>query len=492
MYRLTNEPGGLGLSCTAAGLSLAGVPLLEKRPAGFAPRPAPEIASLIRAAFGADGDPTRLEASLGVIARALNGGDLARAGIAAVLTRTPELSREGAARLAKADGALAKYDPDEPRDWHGRWTTGGAAGPAGQAAPAEHGAGARSADAMHPRVADSGSGGGGHASLAPVVLPPPEDDAADDSRKPPSLVETFEREYDWLGPVDFAKQVIQFGDRLGREGGSLSSADKERALAEYAFLEDRLSFWLAYEYTPPSAQGNLHSAALVLFQGANNAGIVDPGHLPKSMLDVAGEVWAIDNLPPRVRFSAAPKVESRPEAAVEAPAERAEEKPAEAPAPAEAPVPVPKEVEGLGGIVNNRDAKIDWKNGIWGQGGNWETYIEKLISGIERLSPYSKTFDLFSQGVGEAISAKTMNTLCISYVMNPQMIYWRMKKYIDSVVYYSNPRPDIDLEPGDIFSKSIYLAIPEYTSPTQWRYLYAAIFYGKERGVRIAITRIRE
>ena len=61
MYRLTNEPGGLGLSCTPAGLSLAGVPLLEKTGAGFAPRPAPEIASLIQAAFGADGDPTRLE-----------------------------------------------------------------------------------------------------------------------------------------------------------------------------------------------------------------------------------------------------------------------------------------------------------------------------------------------------------------------------------------------------------------------------------------------
>jgi hypothetical protein len=73
-YRLTNEPGELGLSCTPAGLSLAGVPLLEKTREGFAPRPAPDIASLIQAAFGAGGDPTRLESSLGVIARALNGG----------------------------------------------------------------------------------------------------------------------------------------------------------------------------------------------------------------------------------------------------------------------------------------------------------------------------------------------------------------------------------------------------------------------------------
>jgi hypothetical protein len=83
------------------------VPLLQKKRAGFAPRPAPEIACLTQVAYGAGGDPTRLESSLGVVARALNGGDVARAGTAAVLTRTPELSREGAAQLARADGALA-------------------------------------------------------------------------------------------------------------------------------------------------------------------------------------------------------------------------------------------------------------------------------------------------------------------------------------------------------------------------------------------------
>ena len=30
IYRLTNEPGGLGLSCTATGLSLGGTPLLRE------------------------------------------------------------------------------------------------------------------------------------------------------------------------------------------------------------------------------------------------------------------------------------------------------------------------------------------------------------------------------------------------------------------------------------------------------------------------------
>jgi hypothetical protein len=47
--------------------------------------------------------------------------------IAAVHLRLRELDVEAAARIGAVDDFLAKYDPNEPRDWHGRWTTGGAA-----------------------------------------------------------------------------------------------------------------------------------------------------------------------------------------------------------------------------------------------------------------------------------------------------------------------------------------------------------------------------
>jgi hypothetical protein len=118
MFRLTNGPGEFGLSCNPTGLFLAGVPLLRKTQAGFEPRPASEIAALIKAAYGAGGDPTGVQSRLGAIAQALNGGDFATAMIAAVHSRTPELSPEAALRLAKIDGELAKYNfnPDEPRD----------------------------------------------------------------------------------------------------------------------------------------------------------------------------------------------------------------------------------------------------------------------------------------------------------------------------------------------------------------------------------------
>jgi hypothetical protein len=146
-FCLTNEPGGLGLSCTFAGVSLAGVPLLRRTRAGFVPRPTSEITSLLRAAYGED--PTGLQSRLAAIAQALNGGDFTSAIIAAVHTRTPELSPEAALRLAKADGELTKYNfnPDELRDWHGRWTRDGAAGPESVAA-----SGIESDQRSHPQV----------------------------------------------------------------------------------------------------------------------------------------------------------------------------------------------------------------------------------------------------------------------------------------------------------------------------------------------------
>jgi len=117
MFRLTNEPNGLGLSCTPDGLSLAGVPLLRRTRSGFVPRPTSEIASLLKAAYGHNFQ-SGLHSRVDAIAQALNRGDFVTAMIAAVQTRTPELSPEAATRLANAEQELTKYNynPDEPRD----------------------------------------------------------------------------------------------------------------------------------------------------------------------------------------------------------------------------------------------------------------------------------------------------------------------------------------------------------------------------------------
>lgn len=196
-YRLTNELGGLGLSCTPAGVSLAGVPLLRRTRAGFVPRRTSEITSLLRVAYGED--PTGLQSRLGAIAQALNSGDFATAMIAAVHTRTPELSPEAAARLANAETELTKYNynPDEPRDWRGRWTRDEHSDARSGAEP-EIGGDQRvvpHASDEWPRVAENASG-------TAVDAAAPSD--PDGSEEPMPLERPLEGEYDNSREVDVA------------------------------------------------------------------------------------------------------------------------------------------------------------------------------------------------------------------------------------------------------------------------------------------------
>lgn len=107
-------------------MALAGVPLMSKTAGGLTPRPEHELAALMLAAYGDVGDVDRLTRGLRGAADALNRGDVALAMTSALHLRLPDLGEEPAARLAVVDDFLAKYDPNEPRDWRGRWTTGGA------------------------------------------------------------------------------------------------------------------------------------------------------------------------------------------------------------------------------------------------------------------------------------------------------------------------------------------------------------------------------
>ncbi|MDR3470558.1 MAG: hypothetical protein P4M09_02525 [Devosia sp.] len=110
-----------------SGLSLAGVPLLRKTAAGFAPRPSSQIAELMRCAYDRDVDPRSVFAGLNVAARALNCGDLGRAMVATVRLGLPELNWDRATRIARAELRLANYNVNEPRDRLGQWTANGGA-----------------------------------------------------------------------------------------------------------------------------------------------------------------------------------------------------------------------------------------------------------------------------------------------------------------------------------------------------------------------------
>jgi filamentous hemagglutinin len=187
------------------------------------------------------------------------------------------------------------------------------------------------------------------------------------------------------------------------------------------------------------------------------------------MLDVGGAAWAFDNIPPRGRSSTRLDAEEAPAATIEP----------------------PQEIEGVGAIVDNAETKIAWGKGLKDQNGKWEDYYGEQNPDAARLPPGSKTFDFFKEESFEAISNKTLNTQSLSYIRNPEEIYNKLVRYVDDAVNYE-PYKASDLDPALIETKTIQLAIPEYTSPMQWRYLLRAIIYGKDNGVSIVITRIRE
>ena len=116
---------GLGLDFTLNGLTLAGVPLLRRSVHGFVARDELEIVWLLERAYGAAVDTNRTVKGLQTVARALNEDQPTRAMIQALLLHLPELDWAGAARLARADDTLAKFDPDQPRDEKGRWAVNG-------------------------------------------------------------------------------------------------------------------------------------------------------------------------------------------------------------------------------------------------------------------------------------------------------------------------------------------------------------------------------
>jgi len=108
-----------------------------------------------------------------------------------------------------------------------------------------------------------------------------------------------------------------------------------------------------------------------------------------------------------------------------------------------------------------------------------------------RLEAGATAFDLFNPVSREAVSAKTMDTLLASYIKKPQRIYGDIVDYVNEVLDYE-PVKESDIPLDWIESRSVYLAVPEWTSPSQWRYLIRAIIYGKDNGVSIVIIRVRE
>ena len=104
---------------------------------------------------------------------------------------------------------------------------------------------------------------------------------------------------------------------------------------------------------------------------------------------------------------------------------------------------------------------------------SWREYVRKQLPGMKELGPKSETFHLFNPKSGEAISTQILHTLAPIYMANPQAIYSALKACVDAVADYV-PTSQDDLALAQIKSRTIHLAVPELTSPVQWRYLHRA------------------
>jgi hypothetical protein len=100
------------------------------------------------------------------------------------------------------------------------------------------------------------------------------------------------------------------------------------------------------------------------------------------------------------------------------------------------PAQAAKEIEGLGGIVDRSETGIEWNKGTKEQNGEWEDYYDKINPDSRQLPPGSKRFDHFNDATGEATSNKTLNTLSMSYIRDPQEIYRKVTRYVNDAVNY--------------------------------------------------------
>jgi hypothetical protein len=121
----------------------------------------------------------------------------------------------------------------------------------------------------------------------------------------------------------------------------------------------------------------------------------------------------------------------------------------------------------------------------------WRAFVVRTNPGAIELPAASRTFHIFNKSTGEAIIAIILDTLCEIYKQSPESIYQHLELYVDSAARYDEARTEFDVDPAEIKTRTIHLAIPELTWPKQWPHLFRAILYGKEKNVALRISRIR-
>jgi hypothetical protein len=186
-YRLMAR-GGPGLSCDDDGVALGGVDLarVSRNADGVTRcevRPPADIGQILRAAYGPQNDASvlRLHRGLRRAAGWLEAGDLASAGIEAVMLSLPDLTPEAMTKLAamadleKAGNAAWQTEPRLPagQTGGGQWTAGGGTAAAKPTASKPRLGGRAKRPSRKPTPARSGQPGAGprpRANIGPIKV----------------------------------------------------------------------------------------------------------------------------------------------------------------------------------------------------------------------------------------------------------------------------------------------------------------------------------
>lgn len=131
--RLTSRSSGsLGVSCDEDGLFLGpDCALIERRYGRHIPRSPAELDRILMGAYGLTGQGKALYERLVPIASCLTRGEMAGAMIRSLLLGVPDLPDDTARSRLGRTWTLIKigFDPNEPRDERGRWSTTAASKP---------------------------------------------------------------------------------------------------------------------------------------------------------------------------------------------------------------------------------------------------------------------------------------------------------------------------------------------------------------------------
>jgi hypothetical protein len=108
------------------------------------------------------------------------------------------------------------------------------------------------------------------------------------------------------------------------------------------------------------------------------------------------------------------------------------------------------------------------------------------------LNATATTYDFWNPDTGMATSAKTLDTTTPASIANPELLYSSLQRNINAIIDFNGYQlSGTSLQPGDILSSELRVAVPEDTTLAQWQQINRAVQYGTDNGINVIVTPVR-